>query len=233
MAQAIEYFCVRLRLEGVPRICDYSPERNDGMERMITMNIDLKKTIEGYLQRFPEEKRRLARLTAQVETDGENNIFSRETSPGHITASAIVLNRDRTKVLVVHHNASGRTIQPGGHVEPTDENLNASAMREVKEETGISDVLPLPQGGNLIDISIHDIPAVEKKQEPAHMHYDFRYLFFISHDAVIVPQLEEVKGAKWILVDEFAMLQQEFRLVAQKIDVFLSRGTGGMEGTKI
>lgn len=70
----------------------------------------------------------------------------REGAPTHLTASAVVLDRDLKHVLLVHHAKSRRWQFPGGHCERTDPTLEAAARREVAEETGLDD---LDMGGLL------------------------------------------------------------------------------------
>ena len=188
---------------------------------------DVKNIVDGYLKQFPKEKSRLAGLFTHISDHSERDITSRKTSPGHITVSGIVLSPDKTKVLMIDHKTLKKTIQPGGHMEPADEDLRSTAIREVREETGISNLTPLPSDQNLIDISVHPIPANAKKGEPAHLHYDFRY-FFIADTEKIVRQEEETDGACWMPLAEFAQLNEEFHLISQKIGDFLNVNQGGI-----
>lgn len=72
------------------------------------------------------------------------NAFSRENTVAHITASAWVVNKDRSKVLMVYHNIYNSWSWLGGHAdEETD--LLSVAIREVKEEAGISNVRPVSE----------------------------------------------------------------------------------------
>jgi 8-oxo-dGTP pyrophosphatase MutT (NUDIX family) len=64
--------------------------------------------------------------------------WSRDCRPDHVTASAIVLNRTGTHVLLALHGKVGRWLQFGGHVEPQDRNLHAAALRETVEESGLA-----------------------------------------------------------------------------------------------
>jgi 8-oxo-dGTP pyrophosphatase MutT (NUDIX family) len=57
--------------------------------------------------------------------------------PGHVTASAIVVNRTATEVLLTLHPRLGRWVQLGGHCEPEDTTIVAAALREATEESGI------------------------------------------------------------------------------------------------
>lgn len=55
----------------------------------------------------------------------------------HFCGSVWVLSKGKpTKMLLVHHKKLGKWLQPGGHIEPT-ENPVETAVRELKEETGI------------------------------------------------------------------------------------------------
>ncbi|WP_353619020.1 NUDIX hydrolase [Paracidovorax cattleyae] len=134
---------------------------------------DLGYIVDEYLREYPSESGALAPLTEQLGRGGD--ITRRSASPGHVTASGIVLSRDA--VLLVFHPYLKRWLQPGGHVESTEAPLDA-AIREVQEETGIS-TFPHPwhlQAGIPLDIDVHAIPENPAREEPAHMHYDFRYL---------------------------------------------------------
>ena len=49
--------------------------------------------------------------------------------PGHITASALVLDHTRTKALLTLHPRLGRWVQLGGHCEDVDTDIRAAALR--------------------------------------------------------------------------------------------------------
>ena len=54
--------------------------------------------------------------------------------PGHVTASAIVLDASGGRVLLTLHPRLGRWVQLGGHCEDEDDDLVAAALREATEE---------------------------------------------------------------------------------------------------
>ena len=62
----------------------------------------------------------------------------RECAPGHITASALVLDHTGRHAVLTLHPRMGRWLQLGGHCEPDDESVVAAALREATEESGIS-----------------------------------------------------------------------------------------------
>jgi 8-oxo-dGTP pyrophosphatase MutT (NUDIX family) len=67
--------------------------------------------------------------------------------PGHITASALVLDHTGTRTVLTLHPRLGRWVQLGGHCEESDADIAAAALREAEEESGI--------GG----LTIGDMPA--------------------------------------------------------------------------
>ena len=54
----------------------------------------------------------------------------------HFCASALVVNPENNKLLLVKHHLYDKWVQPGGHIEE-NETPEEAAMREVFEETGI------------------------------------------------------------------------------------------------
>ena len=90
--------------------------------------------------------------------------FDREHyDPGHVTASAVVLTPELDHVLLVYHDRLERWLQPGGHIEPRDVTLAATARREVREETGL-DVL-LDAAPRLLRVDVHEIPTAADEPE--------------------------------------------------------------------
>lgn len=99
--------------------------------------------------------------------------MTRAHRPGHVTASALIVDDDR-RVLLCLHGRLGKWMQLGGHCEPGDPALAAAALREATEESGIAGLILDPDP---IDVDIHDVrcgPADGRPAEPS-VHYDVRF----------------------------------------------------------
>ena len=123
--------------------------------------------------------------------------LERSNLAGHLTASAFVTDRERRHLLLIHHKALGRWLQPGGHADG-DPDLLAVARREVQEETGLDALHPVTT--RPFDLDIHAIP--ERKGVPAHLHYDVRFLFEADSGSVLQGDEREVHGAAWVPLDD-------------------------------
>jgi len=129
--------------------------------------------------------------------------FSRhQFDPGHITASGLVLSPDARAVLLVFHRRLGRWLQPGGHVEPDDPSLEATARREVGEETGAR--LLADGAAMLVGVDVHSIPA--SRGEPAHQHYDFAFRF-VAAGRRLEPDPEH--QARWVDIAHLDQLEPD------------------------
>jgi 8-oxo-dGTP pyrophosphatase MutT (NUDIX family) len=106
-----------------------------------------------------------------------SNCFDRELDYGHITGSSWLLNKTGDKALLLHHKKLDKWLQPGGHADG-DGDVLAVAIKEAKEESGISDIESLQQ--DIFDIDIHLIPANTREKE--HFHYDIRFLLQVKND---------------------------------------------------
>ena len=144
-------------------------------------------TLAAYLDIFPDERERLRRLQELVrDTADPRQLFHRKNFAGHITASGFVLSADKRCLALVRHQSLNRYLQPGGHVEESDQNVLAAARREIAEETGMESCEYLPFRADPlmpIDIDTHEIPANPKKNEPTHLHHDFRFVFRANSEA--------------------------------------------------
>jgi 8-oxo-dGTP pyrophosphatase MutT (NUDIX family) len=117
--------------------------------------------------------------------------LSRDEAFAHFTASAYVVDEECRRTCLVTHAKLGRLLQPGGHVEPGDNSLEAAAIREAREETAL-DLQLHPVAPQPFDLDVHEIPA--RPGEPAHLHLDVRYL--------LVGGGEPCDGAAWYPLSE-------------------------------
>jgi 8-oxo-dGTP pyrophosphatase MutT (NUDIX family) len=120
--------------------------------------------------------------------------FSRDQKSAHFTASALVLDEDATRTALVHHRKLGIWVQPGGHLDPGDESVEAAALREVKEETGLDGAIAGPRP---LHLDIHEIPA--REDMPAHLHLDIRFLVFAAGEVTVS---EESRDVRWLPLEE-------------------------------
>ncbi|MGW1603403.1 NUDIX hydrolase [Streptomyces eurythermus] len=184
-------------------------------------SFSIRKTVEACLGRHPDERDALAGLLAAL--DGPADVTARTTLPAHVTCSAVVIDR-RRRVLHIRHKATdGLLLTPGSHLEPQDRTLLAAALREVAEEAGIPPgalCLTRQLLGSPIDIDVHDIAASPSKGEPAHQHYDFRYVFYLAGDEppTVTLQDEEVSGVQWLPQPEATSPTLRAKLLAAGLD---------------
>ena len=127
-----------------------------------------------YVARHPDEASDVERVRRLV--TAQPTCFERSCAPGHITASSWIVSEDGRRCLLTHHRKLERWLQLGGHADG-DPEVAAVALREAREESGMSEFeLIEPEAGcPVIDIDVHAIPPWGS--EPEHEHHDIRFLF--------------------------------------------------------
>lgn len=176
-----------------------------------------------YLQKFPMEQERCREFLAYLHRNETPDLYTRKNFDGHITASVFVISSDKSKVLLVHHKILNRWLQPGGHIEEQrDKTIYLAALRECLEETGIEskNLQSVNETSIPFDIDSHRIPANAKKQEAAHYHHDFRYLFVYKGEAEISIAEDESNAFTWRPLSELGA-DKDFELVSEKINLAL------------
>ncbi|MBQ3499864.1 MAG: NUDIX hydrolase [Oscillospiraceae bacterium] len=160
--------------------------------------MDLKEQILKYVPYNEQEEKDKPLL---LEWLSEPGIFTRENKRAHFTASAWVLNPEKTKVLMIYHNIYDSWAWMGGHADG-EENLLAVAEREAKEESGISKIRPLSE--DILSIEIVTVSGHEKRGEyvPSHLHLNVTYLFEAPEEQDLTIKPDENSGVMWIPLDD-------------------------------
>jgi 8-oxo-dGTP pyrophosphatase MutT (NUDIX family) len=155
----------------------------------------LRRLLERHNPADAQEREHQARILQLLETTQQP--FSRDQYvPGHVTASAFVMDEGARELLLILHSKLGLWLQPGGHVEPEDADVLETARREVLEEVGVSALTVV--GTGLLDLDVHDIPA--RGLHPAHAHFDVRFLFTAADRAYRAGS--DAKDAGWVPIAE-------------------------------
>ncbi len=144
----------------------------------------------------------------------------------HFTSSVWVLtNTSPKKMLLVHHKKLGRWLQPGGHIERF-ENPIETAIREVKEETGI-DISFLSSGIELIDEEGAFLPTptflmeqtiASNNKQPKHFHLDVNYVVEVPEQKLI-QNMAESHGIGWFTKEKALLLpiHEDTRIIIHKL----------------
>jgi 8-oxo-dGTP pyrophosphatase MutT (NUDIX family) len=134
----------------------------------------------------------------------------RQFTPGHITCTALVLNPQRKRVLLMFHHRLLRWLLPGGHCEGDDESISGVALREAIEETGV-EIAPSGEAP-LVGIDVHGIPP--KKKEPYHLHHDLIFAFTAKSDDIrTTPEAREVAWRTPSELERYGVAQSIIRSV--------------------
>jgi len=143
-----------------------------------------------------DENERMARTVTLQFVEENKQAFERSLLFGHVTASALLLNRDKTKFLLMHHTKLNKWFQVGGHCDG-DHNTLRVALKEAVEESGIEKIEPI--SSEIFDIDVHLIP--QNKGIPAHFHFDVRYLLKTSESDELISNSES-QALRWFSFEE-------------------------------
>ncbi|MFS1300357.1 NUDIX hydrolase [Streptosporangium longisporum] len=148
--------------------------------------------------------------------DAEEDAMWRECVSGHLTATTAVLSHDGERVLLTLHPKAGMWLPMGGHCERGDTSLEAVALREAVEESGIAGLRLLP-GPLALDRHV------------VWCHPPHTYHLDVEYGAVAPAGVEAVISAesldlRWFPVEEIPELSDEAtrRLVRRTREVLRS-----------
>lgn len=126
--------------------------------------------LSRYRPRDPAEAADILRVRELAESAADP--WSRAL-PLHTTASALIVHPGSGRVLMRWHARQNSWLQVGGHGDPGESDPLDIAMREAREETGLGDLVPYPDGS---PVQVVIVPVAAGGEEPAHEHADLRFV---------------------------------------------------------
>jgi 8-oxo-dGTP pyrophosphatase MutT (NUDIX family) len=161
--------------------------------------------LAAYGDVWPDDRAVVERVVSFVEA--RPDCLERTCLEGHVTGSAWVISRDGRLCLLTNHKKLGFWLQLGGHADG-DPDIRRVAVREVEEESGLEGLRVLSVLGRDVplDLDVHPIPATPR--EPAHFHYDVRFLI-MADDAQPLVRSEESNDLGWFTSDALRRLTGE------------------------
>jgi 8-oxo-dGTP pyrophosphatase MutT (NUDIX family) len=132
--------------------------------------------------------------------DHYDNTLSRENLIAHFTSSAIVLNKDFTKILFAYHKIFDSWGWVGGHNDG-DPDFKKVALKEAREETGIEEVFAFDE---ILGLDTIYVPKHIKRGHyvPDHLHMNVTYLLIADENQAIMHKPDENLDVRWFTLDE-------------------------------
>ena len=122
--------------------------------------------------------------------------FYRTNLLAHMTASAWVVNPQRSKALMVYHRLYDSWSWAGGHADG-EEDLLAVALREVREETGVQRLRPVTEEIYSLEVLTVDGHEKHGRYVPSHLHLNVTYLLEAEEDQPLRVCEAENSGVAW------------------------------------
>lgn len=173
----------------------------------IKIDIDnLKESIEKFIP-YNEQEEVDKNIMLKYINDFDD-VLTRQNEYGHFTSSAFILNKERTKILMIYHKIYNSWAWTGGHSDG-DSDLLYVAMKEAKEETGIKNVAPISK--DIYSLELINVNGHEKrgKYVGSHVHLNVTYLLEADENEEIHIKEDENSGVKWVPINEALEMSSE------------------------
>ena len=163
--------------------------------------------LNGFVPFNEQESRDMALIRSVLEKDTPG-IWTRENQFMHMTASAWVVNADRTKVLMAYHNIYNSWSWLGGHADG-DRDLPTVALREVMEESGVRSARLVST--DLFSVEVLTVNGHVKKGAyvSSHLHLNFTFLIEADEEEDLSVREDENSAVSWFLLDEAVKASSE------------------------
>lgn len=161
--------------------------------------MNLKEEIENY--KPYNEQETVDKQVMLKALDDFDDVLTRDNKVCHFSASNWIVNKQRTKILMVYHNIYKSWSWTGGHSDGESDLLKV-ALREAKEETGLKNIKLLSDGIFSIETLCVDSHIKREKFVPAHLHLDCCYLLEADENEVLRIKEDENSGIKWVDIDK-------------------------------
>lgn len=162
---------------------------------------NIKKLIKNFSETCPHKHEFVTRsleLLEKYKDDPTRPFFRDCFDDGHFTGSILVMNKEKTKILLMHHIKLGTWQQFWGHADG-DSDIRSVAIREFEEESGISQN-DTQISEEILNIDVHFVPA--RKDEPEHYHYDVSFLALVDGNICFQKADQEVHDIRWFKLSE-------------------------------
>lgn len=127
--------------------------------------------------------------------------FLRTNLIAHMTVSAWVVNKDRTKVLMVYHRIYDSWSWTGGHADG-ETDLSAVALREVREETGVSSARLISDEIYSLEVLTVDGHVKRGSYVPSHLHMNVTYLIEADENEELTVCEDENSAVSWFGLED-------------------------------
>ena len=161
--------------------------------------MNLKEQIENYKPYNEQEEKDKETILKYINTF--DDVLTRNNEYGHFTASSWAVNKERTKVLMIYHNIYKSWAWTGGHADG-ESNLLGTAIRELKEETGVENVKVLDDNIFSLEIACVNGHVKRGKYVSSHVHLNLTYLLEVDEEEILKIKEDENSGVKWIKLED-------------------------------
>ena len=150
---------------------------------------------------FNEQEQRDREVLLHAIAEHQEALLFRSSLCAHLTASAWVVSPDMKQVLMAYHNLYHAWSWLGGHADG-DADLLHVALKEVREESGVTKVIPVSE--QIYSVEVLTVDGHEKKgvYVPSHLHLNVTYLLTADPLEPVRMKTDENSGVRWFLRDE-------------------------------
>lgn len=171
--------------------------------------MELREQLERYTAYNEQEKNDKELMLLYMDTF--EDVLTRANRMCHFTASNWIVNRDRTKVLMIYHNIYQSWAWTGGHADG-EADLQAVAIKEAQEETGLQNLKIISEGIYAVQILTVDSHIKKGKFVPSHLHLDCCFLIEADETEAIRIKEDENSNIGWIDIDEALEITNEEKM---------------------
>ena len=186
--------------------------------------MNFKEQIEKYIPYNEQEQKDKETMLKYINTF--DDVLTRNNEFGHFTASSWAINKEKTKVLMIYHNIYKSWAWTGGHADG-ESDLLGTAIRELKEESGVENVKVLNKDIFSLEIICVNGHLKKGKYVSSHVHLNLTYLLEVDEKETLKIKEDENSGVKWINIEDIEkvvtekwMIERVYKKLNEKLDKY-------------